>query len=108
MKLLVVRYGRQLGHDDPDQARGFTAAAEKIAEVPGLVWKLWSYDDAEQKAASIYLFEDEESARAWGDGPMKPALSSHEGISEIEVSYFDVDEELSAITRAPLAAQEPA
>jgi hypothetical protein len=108
MKLLVVRYGRQLGHDDPDQAHGFTAAAEKIAEVPGLAWKLWSYDDDAKVATSVYLFEDEESARAWGDGPMKPALSSHEGIGEIEVSYFDVDEELSAITRAPLAAQEPA
>jgi len=103
MKLFVVRYGRQRGHDDPDQAREFTAAAEKIAGVPGLIWKLWSYDDAAHVATSVYLFEDEDRARAWGDGPMKPALSSHEGIGDIEASYFDVDEELSAITRAPLA-----
>ena len=40
MKLLVVRYGRQLGKDDPDQAREFLAAAEKIAGLPGLLWKL--------------------------------------------------------------------
>ena len=33
---------------------------------------------------------------------MKPALGSHEGISDIDASYFDVDEDLSAITRAPL------
>jgi hypothetical protein len=76
--------------------------------VPGLVWKLWSYDDDEQTAASVYLFDSEESARAWGDGPMKPALSSHEGIGDIEVSYFDVDEDLSAITRAPLTAAQSA
>jgi heme-degrading monooxygenase HmoA len=106
MKLLVVNYGRQRGHDDPEQAREFAAAAEKIAGVPGLVWKLWSYDDGAQTAASVYLFDSEESARAWGDGPMKPALSGHEGIGDIEASYFDVDEDLSAITRAPITAPE--
>jgi len=102
MKLLVVRYGRQRGHENPDQAREFSASAEKIAAVPGLIWKLWSYDDDQRVATSVYLFEDEEHARAWGDGPMKPALGSHEGISDIDASYFDVDEDLSAITRAPL------
>jgi hypothetical protein len=104
MKLLVVRYGRQLGRDDPEQARGFLAAAEKIAGVPGLLWKIWGYDDAEHVAESVYLFDTEEHARAWGDGPMKPALGSHPGISDIEVRYYDVDEQLSAVTRGPLAA----
>jgi hypothetical protein len=102
MKLLVVRYGRQLGADDPEQARGFLAAAEKIAGLPGLVWKLWGYDDSEHVAESIYLFDTEDHARSWGDGPMKSALGSHPGISDIQVRYYDVDERLSAVTRAPL------
>ena len=51
---------------------------------------------------SIYLFDDEAHARAWGDGPMKQALASHPGIGDIEVRYYDVDTELSAITHAPL------
>ena len=34
MKLLTVRYGRERGHDDPEQAAGFRHAAEKIASVP--------------------------------------------------------------------------
>ncbi len=103
MKLLVVRYGRQPGEDDPDQAREFLAAAEKIAGLPGLLWKLWGYDDAEHVAESIiYLFETDEQARAWGDGPMKGALGSHAGISAIEARYYDVDERSSAVTRAPL------
>ena len=102
MKLLVVRYGRQLGRDDPEQARAFLAAADKIATLPGLVWKLWGYDDSEHVAESIYLFETGEQARAWGDGPMKSALGSHPGIGDIEVRYYSVDEQLSAVTRAPL------
>jgi len=103
MKLLVVRYSRQLGKDDLEQARGFLAAAEKIAGLPGLLWKLWGYDDSEHVAESIYLFDTDEHARTWGDGPMKSALGSHPGISDIEVRYYDVDEQLSAVTRAPLA-----
>lgn len=106
MKLLVVRYGRQLGKDDPEQARGFLAAAEKIAGLPGLLWKLWGYDDSEHVAESIYLFESGEHARAWGDGAMKAALGNHPGISDIEVTYYDVDEQLSVVTRAPLGTFE--
>jgi len=108
MTLLVVRYGRERGHDDPEQAAGFRQAAEKISGVPGLVWKLWAYDDDERIATSIYLFESESSARAWGDGPMVPSLSALPGITDIEVRYFDVDRELSAVTRAPMQAAEPA
>ena len=102
MKLLVVRYGRELGRDDPEQARGFLAAAEKIAGLPGLLWKLWGYDDSAHIAESIYLFDTDEHARAWGDGPMKSALGSNPGIGDIEVRYYDVDEQLGALTRAPL------
>jgi hypothetical protein len=102
MKLLVVRYRRQLGSEDPDQARAFLGAAEKIAGLPGLIWKLWGYDDSEHVAESVYLFETGEHARAWGDGPMKASLGSHPGIGDIEVRYYDVDERLSAVTRAPL------
>ena len=65
MKLLVVRYGRQLGSDDPEQARGFLEAAEKIAGLPGLVWKLWAYDDAEHVAESfLFMHRVIELARA--------------------------------------------
>jgi hypothetical protein len=34
---------------------------------------------------------------------MKGALGSHAGISDIEVRHYDVEEQLSAVTRTPLA-----
>jgi hypothetical protein len=34
---------------------------------------------------------------------MKSSLGSNPGISDIEVRYYDLDEQLSAVTRAPLA-----
>ena len=106
MKLVIVGYGRERGHDDPEQAAGFRQDAEKIAGVPGLVWKLWGYDDDQRVATGIYLFDSESNARAFCDGPMMPALSAHPGISNIEVRYLDVDQELSAVTRAPMQAAQ--
>jgi hypothetical protein len=106
MKLLIVHYGRERAHDDPEQAVGFKQAAERIAGVPGLVWKLWSYDDDQRVATSIYLFDSESNARAWGDGPEVPALSAHPAIGNIEVRYLNVDQELSTVTRAPMHAAQ--
>jgi hypothetical protein len=37
---------------------------------------------------------------------MVPALSAHPGISDIEARYFDVDQELSRLTRAPMQAAQ--
>lgn len=39
----------------------------RLREVPGLVWKIWTYDDARACGAGIYLFEGEAEARAYLD-----------------------------------------
>ena len=104
MKLIIVRYGRERAHDDPEQAAGFRPA-EKIAGVPGLVWKLWGYDDAQRVATSIYPFDSESNAER---GAMAHAgLSAFPGITNIEVSYLDADQDLSTVTRAPMQAGQP-
>ena len=94
MKLLVVNYRREVGQDDPDQAARLLESAERLSGLPGLVWKIWIYDDSRQAAGSVYLFEDEEHARAWGDGAVKQSLGRHPGVSDIETTYYDVDERL--------------
>jgi hypothetical protein len=108
MKLLVVNYSRQRGQDDAEQAASLLEGAEHIAGMPGLQWKIWIYDDARQVAGGVYLFDSEESARAWGDGTVQQALGRYPGVDDIEVSYFDVDERLSGITRGPLAVSQQA
>lgn len=108
MKFLQVNYARAISRDDAEQMAQLTSAAHKIAGVPGLLWKIWVYDNEARVAGGMYLFDSEESARAWGDGPMEPSLSAHPGIGDIVKRYFDVDEELSVITRAPLTGQEAA
>jgi len=107
MKLLQVNYRRERGQEDHEQADHLLGAAEKISGLPGLQWKLWIYEDSQGAAGGIYLFDTEEHARAWGDEAMPASLGRLPGVGGIEARYFDVDERLSAITRAPLgAAQE--
>lgn len=102
MKLLQVNYRRELPNSDEEQAQRLLAAAEEIAKVSGLLWKIWLYDDESHLAGGIYLFDTEANARAWGDGPMEPALAAFPGFDAVTKHYFDVDETLSAITNGPL------
>lgn len=104
MKIVQVNYTRQRPASDPEQAAAMTAAAERLAQLPGMIWKIWSYDDEAQTALSVYLFDTEANARAFGDGPLEASLGANPGIGNIVVTYFDVDEGLSAITRGPVGA----
>ena len=106
MKLLQVNYHRERGQDDAEQAEHLLGAAEDISGLPGLQWKLWIYDDSKGAAGGIYLFDTEEHARKWGDEMLPASLGRLPGVSDIEARYFDVDERLSAITRAPVAAAQ--
>jgi len=105
MKLLQVNYRREHGQGNKDQAEYQLAAAERIAGVPGLQWKIWIYDDESQKAGGIYLFDSEEQARAFGDH-IPESLGKLPGVGDIDRRYFDVDERLSEITRGPVGAAQ--
>jgi len=96
-----VNYRRALPNSDEDQAQRLLAAAEEIAKVSGLIWKIWLNDDESHPAGGIYLFDTEANARAWGDGSMEPALAAFPGFDSVTKHYFDVDAALSAITTGP-------
>ncbi|MGN6868015.1 MAG: YdhR family protein [Solirubrobacteraceae bacterium] len=108
MKLLQVNYRRERGQDDHEQSEHLLGAAERISGLPGLQWKIWIYDDSRRAAGGIYLFDNEEHARTWGDEMLPNSLGRLPGVSDIETRYFDVDEQLSSITRGPVAASQAA
>ncbi len=107
MKLLQVNYRRERGQDDAEQGEYLRGAADRIAQAPGLQWKIWIYDDENQAAGGIYLFDSEEHARAFGDA-IPASLGKLPGVSEIDRRYYDVDERLSEVTRGPVAAAQQA
>jgi Putative mono-oxygenase ydhR len=77
-------------------------AAQPIAEVPGLRWKVWLMNEAEQEAGGIYLFESEAAVQSYLAGPIVAALKSSPAVSNISAKLFDVLESHSAITRGPV------
>ena len=85
-----------------DLSAAWLGAAQPIADTPGLVWKVWLMNDAESEAGGIYLFESKDAAQAYMAGPIVAALKASSVISNISAKLFDVLEEHSAVTRAPL------
>jgi hypothetical protein len=104
MKILQVNYHRERGQADAEQAEHLRQAADRIAQLDGLRWKIWIHDDAARTAGGLYLFDDEESARAFGDRILPNSLGALPGVSGISATYFDVDEALTAVTRGPVEA----
>jgi hypothetical protein len=78
----------------------FADLAHSVANAPGLIWKIWTENEATGEQGGIYLFTDTESAEAYRE--MHTARLASFGITDIRAKTFAVNEPLSAITRAPL------
>jgi hypothetical protein len=104
MQVIVVRYARERGQEDAEQAAGNLAAAPVIANLEGLAWKIWTYNDAEGVGGGVYLLDSEAHAAA-ADSFIRSALGEEPSVSGLRIEHYGVDETLSAITRAPLGAE---
>ena len=77
--------------------------AQRIAsDVPGLIWKIWTYDPDTSEAGGVYLFADEASAQAYLTGPIFASLQAMPAVANMQVKRLEVDRDRSLITRAPL------
>jgi hypothetical protein len=80
-------------------AEAMEGLAQDIAAEPGLVWKIWTENEAEGRAGGIYVFETRDAADAYRT--KHAARLAAFGIGGIVAHTFDVNPSLSAITRAP-------
>jgi hypothetical protein len=80
----------------------FLQGAQPIANVKGLLWKVWLMNEAEKSAGGIYLFEDDASVEAYLKGEIIAATKSNPALSDIEVKVFDMLPEPTKITRGPV------
>jgi hypothetical protein len=80
-------------------------AAEPIAQVDGLLWKIWLLDEDQQTSGGIYLFENERAARAYAEGPILGSLQQHPAISDYSAQLSGTIADLSKITRGPLESR---
>ena len=80
------------------------SAAPTIADVPGLVWKVWLLNEQESEAGGIYLFQDEQSLAAYLSDPIIAQIKSLPQLREISAKRFETIPELTAVTRGPFRA----
>lgn len=97
--LLQVNFDLDYGVNE-DRELTVRRAHEHISSMPGLIWKAWLRDPERGRGGGIYLFVDEASARAWGDGRFETMAQRMPWCSNVTWEYFPVDEELSRITKA--------
>jgi hypothetical protein len=84
----------------PELAREANDLASSIARAPGLLWTIWVENAEAREAGGVYLFTDKRSAEAFL--AVHTARLAERGISEPRSKIFEVNTELSALTRAPL------
>jgi hypothetical protein len=79
-----------------------------VADVPGLLWKVWLLNEQEGEAGGIYLFSSDESLQNYLAGPIVAQVKSHPAFREISVKVFDVIDDVTAHTRGPVQAMAAA
>jgi hypothetical protein len=81
-----------------------SSVAQSIADVPGLVWKVWMLNEQDGEAGGIYLFQDKQSLDAYLSGPIIRQIKSLPQLREIGAKWFEAIPELTVVTRGPIPA----
>ena len=93
-----VNYNSTFTDETPREEK--IQAAESRANIPGFIWKVWLRNEKAGRGGGLFLFEDRASADAWVAERVNRKFSST--TSNITVELFDVDEELTRISRGPI------
>jgi Putative mono-oxygenase ydhR len=84
------------------------SVAQVFAAVPGLRWKIWLHDEARKEAGGIYLFESELAMNNFLSSPLVEQVRSIPAFYDMSVKQFGIQEDVTAITRGPIAAMAAA
>jgi len=101
--ILQVNYTPSAQQEQLSDAARLESADNIAKNVSGLQWKVWISNAESKLRGGIYLFDDLDSAKKWGEGNLRGRLAANGG-TNISITYFEVDEKLSAITRATLSS----
>ena len=84
-----------------EMAAELSELAHWIADVPGLICKVWTENREAGEAGGIYLFADEASLDAYLTGKIERMKAA--GIQGLRAKKFDVNKTLTCITRGRLS-----
>lgn len=105
-KLLQINVNYSVPTEDFKAA--WLHAAGPISQQPGLIWKIWLYAADRQEGGGWYLFDSMEHVQAYLDSDIVAAFKSNPALSNLSVKIFDIGEDASVITHAPIRDAIPA
>lgn len=100
MATLLVFEFPSTGPFGAEMTEAYRDLAADIAGEENLVWKVWTEDPERQVAGGVYLFRDAEGAAAYVE--KHTARLTGFGVTDIAVTSYEVNEELSALDHATL------
>jgi hypothetical protein len=83
-----------------EMAEALQGLAQSITQEPGFLWKIWTENPEEKTGGGIYLFADRTTAQAYLE--MHSARLEQFGVPEVNAKIFDINEDLSSMTKAPV------
>jgi hypothetical protein len=99
-KLVQINFNYDLAREELNE--GAKEFVHPVQQVPSLLWKTWIVNDQEQLTGGIYLFENEEAAKAYIEGPIIDQIRNSPVFKNLSIKLFDIMEEPSKATRAPI------
>ncbi|MDO5668098.1 MAG: monooxygenase [Alcaligenaceae bacterium] len=90
--------------DGPWESAMVTAMQELAASInqePGFVWKIWTENQQDKQAGGVYLFDSRHNAQKYLE--KHAARLEAAGIKAIRGRIFAINDELSALNKAPLS-----
>jgi hypothetical protein len=102
MSTAIVQINFEIDVTAEQMSNAATDKAPVFNEVDGLLWKIWLVNADQGLSGGIYLFRDRAAAEAYAAGELVSELRRQR--PDVSVRVFDVMEQPSLITRAPLPA----
>lgn len=99
-KLLQVHFDFE-GPFGDEMSNTLVQLAESINQEPGFIWKIWTENINTKEGGGIYLFESEETAKAYLD--MHSARLKAFGVNKVVGKIFDVNVPLTKINQGAFA-----
>ena len=97
MMILEARFKVAISRKEYEES----ANPHKYADMPGLRWKIYAFNEEESMATGIYLFDDVQAMKSQM-AYLRAAADQVDHVSDLEMMVWDVQEALCKITGAPI------
>ena len=98
--MLQLNFNFSVTKEEYEQA--VSPLADKFANVPGLIWKIWILNAEKSEAGGIYMFENQASLDEFLAGSLAKIVTTHPALNNFSVKQFGIMKDITKVARGPL------